>query len=690
LGWEAVIRFVSSMPQAVEEDAKAEVDPVTTDGETIRLGRAAHVAFDAEKVRLERPNPNEVLVIAIGSYYIRFGNASAPVPHKIRNIAAIQKDPGRATVEPVRAHRHDQEATGDTGEDVENTFAKAVDEIAAATFLSERRRGGGKPIPWKVEVEAVDVDAAPEEELNSETVRSAATGRAVFVGRAAERISLDNSNNGKFQVITPVVDGRMAWDPEISKSMVRSGLDLVLLSVARQFHASLKGLAPEATGDDHAKTKSPSTSDTGSRNADASTHVALIVPESSDRADVAEFVSAVFRVDELRAGAVFVHHNAVSCALGAGLSNCVVLDIGHSATTIACVEEGCVLGDSKVHLRYGARNITAVFDKLLRKSGSFDKICGGKSALGGPNVDHAGSAIGGADAGLLQDVSLAADDMQAISRRACEQLCGFSVEENGTLSVAMIRAPSSGKMFRIKCGVGIRAIPAYGLVYPGLFEAVSKIRGYPLSRLAIPRVERNSGEDNAILGLFDDVKRSAVVTGAIPFGLFANEADGVAGDTDNAVHPWRASVVEALAWSVNRAIGTSAALPTESHRIIELQRRYFKSILLAGGGSSIDGIALALESSLKRLLESKAISVGDVTVIDGAKGKGDEELLAATAVLRADGVSGLDDDGDPASLAWKGGAVMVEADAVKDLWVYRDEWMTRDVRALRERAPFYW
>ncbi len=33
---------------------------------------------------------------------------------------------------------------------------------------------------------------------------------------------------------------------------------------------------------------------------------------------------------------------------------------------------------------------------------------------------------------------------------------------------------------------------------------------------------------------------------------------------------------------------------------------------------------------------------------------------------------------------------MVEADAVKDYWVYKEDWDERNVRALRERVPFYW
>jgi hypothetical protein len=661
--------------------ADTESGPLQPADDTIISRGTTRVTYSAEKVRSLKPSPKEVLVIAIGSHYVRYGSANAPIPWKVRNIAAFQKTASAVVAEPSLEHNGNKD---ETREEQVVAFSTAVDEIAADLRLSDRRRGGGKPIPWQVEIETVAVDDVPEGEASGDTIRSLESGKGLLVGIAAERLSYDEAQRKNFDIITPVVDGRMAWEMPCSRSLVRSALDAVLTSIARQFRGSMESLAHSSAESASEEAASPAKS----KVLDANTHIALIVPESSDRSDIAEFVSALFRVEELRAGAVFVHHSSASCALSAGLSTCVVLDIGYSATTIACVEEGCVLGDSRVHLKYGSRNIVAVFDRLLRESGTFDEVCGARE--GDMESDKTASSRPADNHVSMPQSVLSLDDVAALIRKSCEQLCGFNVDENDTLSVAMIRAPKCGKMFRIKCGVGVRAVPAYGMLYPGLFESISSLNGFSLTRMSMPRVDRNSGEDNFMMGLFDDIKRSTIVSAAVPFGRFANELDVDGRVVDGAVHPWRASVVEALVWSVNRAVETSAIAQTDNVRGPELKRRYFKSILLAGGGSSVDGIALALESRLKLLLDEKNIVVNDVTVIDGAKGKGDEELLAAAGMLRSDGAAGLDDDGDPASLPWKGGAVMVEADAVKDLWVYRDEWLSRDVRALRERAPFYW
>jgi actin-related protein len=596
--------------------------------------------FDPDRARALKPPAKDVVVIAPGSHSVRYGFANASSPKKVRTIAAFPRRAG-ATSPPVRAAGCNRTADV-TAKDAPHAgaFDAAVDDIAADAELHERRRGGGKPIPWDVQVEAVDVPPLPEDGAEE-------AGTAVVVGRGAERLLYGaEAERRKYDIVAPIADGRVAWDPQCSNSLVRAALDAVLRHIAVQLLGDAGKGAVAGGG--------------GAR--ECLTHVVLIVPDSSDRADVAEFVSALHRVDELRLAAVFVHHSSVSCALGAGLSTCAVVDIGYSTTTIACVEEGCVLGDSRLHLQYGSQPMVAAFERLVRRSGAFDHV-----------VDEAG-----------------AGDVRLLVARTCEQLCTFNAAENDTLSIVMARAPSSGKMYRVKCGAGVRSVPAYGLVHPKLFEAVTAMCGLPRTRIAKPVVNRNADEDNFLAGLFDDIKRSATVMAAVPFGVFANESPEALRDGRSAVNPVLASLVDAIIWSVNRAVESSTLTQSDSHRGPELRRRYFNSVLLAGGGSSVDGIGLTLEGKIKRALVQRGVDAGDVTIIDGAKGRSDEELLAAAASVKSDGNAGIDDDGDPACLPWKGGAVMVEADAVRDGWLFRDEWDSRGVRALRERVPFYW
>ncbi len=162
--------------------------------------------------------------------------------------------------------------------------------------------------------------------------------------------------------------------------------------------------------------------------------------------------------------------------------------------------------------------------------------------------------------------------------------------------------------------------------------------------------ERNSDDDNFLDDLYADMRRSATATAALPIGRFANEP-GAMGNIAGAATPGTgseeaetgaarevlgtdASVVDAIIWAIGRAVRASAVVAQQPGRAPELNRRFLNAIVLSGGGASLDGIALALESRIKRGVQEKGLVVSDVTIIDGGKGKGDEELAAAAAVLR--------------------------------------------------------
>jgi len=58
----------------------------------------------------------------------------------------------------------------------------------------------------------------------------------------------------------------------------------------------------------------------------------------------------------------------VSATFGAGLSHACVLDVGAQTTTIACVDEGAIIPDSRINLKYGGDDITDFFTRLLLRS----------------------------------------------------------------------------------------------------------------------------------------------------------------------------------------------------------------------------------------------------------------------------------------------------------------------------------
>lgn len=632
-------------------------------------------------IRENKPQPASVIVLSFGSCTFRYGFAIDPTPRKIPSIVAFPRK--REAVDrgdpPVRAPGFSL-TTEESVRESAKQFDSIVAQIADDLDLNSRRIGGGKPIPWDVEVEILSEGRRNEDPAPYSASQESAD--CVLVGRDADRLLREGGRATGYDVVAPLWDGRLVFGHDASDALVRAALDELLRHVAKQLLPLRKSDGQSADALERKEQQAAGDSnDSGSapRKNYADLHIALVVPDTSDRRDVAEIVEAIFRVDELKAGAVFIHQSSVACALGAGLATCSVVDIGHSGTTVACVEEGTVCGESRVHLEYGAYHMLTVFERFLCGKKSFQDAF--KKIATDVNTDPNESQPNPAMAAAMEY------DRRKIVIRTCEQVCGFKADENDRLAIAMVTAPS-GHSLRVKCGAALRAIPAFGLITPELLQTAVRASRREILPAERSKYERNADDDNFLDDLFAEMRRSAAASAALPIGRFANEPGRPGFDPVAAPD---ASIVDAVIWSIGRAVRASPVVQQQPSRSPELHRRFLSAIVLSGGGASLDGIALTLENKIKDALTRKGNSVTDVTIIDGGKGKGDEELAAAAALLRdQSAAAGVGDDTDTASLPWKGCAVMVEADAIRDYWLYRDDWQLRHVRALRERVPFYW
>ena len=608
-------------------------------------------------LKTTKPSPKDVVVLAFGSFAIRYGFASDSTPSNIYPAVAFPRRDD--SVPPFRIPRYTKR-DGAEIERAKQSFEDIRLDVSQELYLAERRRGGGRPVPWKAVAEIV-----PEESTVNN--RAPAEEGKVLVGREVEMLLLDEERAKKYDIIKPIWDGRLLFDCGAPPTLIRKALDALLSEIITRLKNDRKhGKRKGSRSKESSKNGPPTNPNLFADDDVAKLFVTVVVPETSHRRDVSEIVDAIFRCAPMRTAALFIHQSAVSCALGAGLSTCAVVDIGHSATTIACVDEGVVCGESRIHLEYGSLNIQQTFSYMLDVYSNLNELIS-------KNED-----------GSSRTIPEITDDLSVVIAKAAEQMGGFNVEENDTMNVAVIKTPS-GLALRVKLGIGIRALPCYGLIYPQLMNAAEIIK---TDERHIPRrgpTERNSEDDNYVSDIFNDLRRSGIATAALPIGTFANDSGQSAAVR---VHSKQASIVDAIIWSVARAVEIKR--PDQQARTADHYRRYLNAIVLAGGGASIEGIALALEGRIKKGFLDAGVSVGDVTVIDGGRGKGDEELAAAAAVLKDVEEGGIIDDTDTATLPWKGGAVMVEADSVQEYWIYRDEWFTKNVRALRERAPFYW
>ncbi|KAF9218946.1 hypothetical protein BS17DRAFT_883132, partial [Gyrodon lividus] len=93
--------------------------------------------------------------------------------------------------------------------------------------------------------------------------------------------------------------------------------------------------------------------------------VMLVIPDVYDRVYVREFVNII--LVSLGFKQICVQQESLATKYGAGISNACVVDIGAVKSSIACVDEGLVIADSRMSLNMGGDDITEFLYVLLER-----------------------------------------------------------------------------------------------------------------------------------------------------------------------------------------------------------------------------------------------------------------------------------------------------------------------------------
>ncbi|KAJ6256124.1 hypothetical protein Dda_9216 [Drechslerella dactyloides] len=89
----------------------------------------------------------------------------------------------------------------------------------------------------------------------------------------------------------------------------------------------------------------------------------LVIPDLYDRIYVTEMLDLLMR--EFQFAQVGLFQESVAATYGAGFSSACIVDIGAQKTSISCVEEGMVIPDSRLNIKYGGDDVTTVFTQML-------------------------------------------------------------------------------------------------------------------------------------------------------------------------------------------------------------------------------------------------------------------------------------------------------------------------------------
>ncbi|KAJ7623175.1 hypothetical protein FB45DRAFT_924792 [Roridomyces roridus] len=579
---------------------------------------------------------SQIIVIHPGSRNIRVGKASDVFPVTVPNVVARKMNPPSAApvptyVEGIYRPRDDtvpkqDESTNKDEYTVTVASDDPFDEKLAEVTISLRDRM--RFYKLRVTANAANVASTFNEQFQPETIAEhndpyqlewIQDGSDVLVGDKALRLA-DPQASG-YAVRWPIRGSNFnTRDYGSSVQTILADIETVL-----QHTLSEKlGINPRDYKD---------------------YSVVLIIPDLYDRSYVREFVNLLLVTMGFKQ--LCAQQESLAATYGAGLSHACVVDIGAVKTSVACVDEGLILADTRLNLNVGGNDITEFLYVLLKR-------------IHFP----------------YRDIDLSRSYDWNVMEDLKARLCTLS-ESNVALNLYdfIVRQPlKPAKKY------GLRAYDETILAPMVLFEP--RMIQFSQKTEGLHSISHSDVTDEILEHSSDQITTAMIIStqhllpAAAPVQPLAKDTDGGTieimqlGQDGKGVKTTIATkypggfgidvASEAGKLPLDVAIFNSARAAGGDDKI----RKYLQAVLVIGGSASIPAITHGLESRLQAIATPLVADMEKVAIIPPPK----EVELAV--------------------LAWKGAAVLGKMDGVSELWVTQSDWDILGMRGLKERC-FY-
>lgn len=409
--------------------------------------------------------------------------------------------------------------------------------------------------------------------------------------------------------------------------------------------------------------------------------VILVIPDFYDKTYVRDFANLLVKTMGFKQ--ICAQQVSLAATYGAGISNACVVDIGATITTIACVDEGMVLPDTRLSLNMGGDDITEFLHVLLQRIKFPYRSLDLNRAYDLAVLED----LKGRLCTLMEsDVALNLYDFIVRRPNAPTEKYGLRAYDEIILAPMCLFEPRVID-FEPKCE-GLRPLSENVtddiISHPN--DNVTKamiISTQHLMPIHEPELSpapqpvtatvSNSTQEADPNAMAIDQKgpstASATGTNEAPIEIIDVDDDKASLPTvPPAPKPQRPVIpgqeidisLEASKLPLDVGIFNSARSAGGDEKI----RKYLQAVLVIGGTALIPGMAHALESRLQAIATPLVPNMEKVQIIPPPK------------------------DVDPRVLAWKGAAVLGKMESVSELWVTGADWDLFGMRALKERC-FY-
>jgi len=291
-------------------------------------------------------DPSKVIVIHPGSQNLRIGFASDALPKTAPMCLATRfAHTESEEYEALPRRQFEAQKTDQKyGEEWSKKYKKMSDDLKV-----DMRQNKRKVLPNSKELvvnfnRRTDPDIIPQhndplqvEWTDIDTLEDADSTAACFFGNQAMRVPDDS--NPKFRLWWPVQHGWLNEDGYNNVGHLRDDLKEVF-SQAIKKELGLKGIT------------------------DCEQYSCVfIIPDLYDKKYVEQVLDMCMQWFEFTR--VCFVQESLAATFGAGYSQACVVDVGAQKTSIACVEDGLVIEDSRVNLKYGGFDVTETFVKML-------------------------------------------------------------------------------------------------------------------------------------------------------------------------------------------------------------------------------------------------------------------------------------------------------------------------------------
>ncbi|CAF3474681.1 unnamed protein product [Fusarium graminearum] len=291
-------------------------------------------------------DPSKIIVIHPGSQNLRIGFASDALPKTIPMTLATKFPQTESEMYEALPRRQFEAKTADQqyGEEWSKKYNKMCNDLKV-----EMRANKRKVLPNSKElVQTFNRRTEPEviqkhndpleiEWTDIESLDDPNSLASCFIGHQAERVPDDS--NPKFKLWWPIQHGQWNEDGYTSQEHMFDDLETLLDKALRHD----LGLKKSSEWQQYS--------------------CVFVIPDLYDKKYVEQILRSCMTWFEF--SRVCFIQEGMAATFGAGYTQACVVDVGAQKTSVTCVEDGLVMEDSRINLKYGGYDITDTFLKMM-------------------------------------------------------------------------------------------------------------------------------------------------------------------------------------------------------------------------------------------------------------------------------------------------------------------------------------